>query len=144
LQSCGRNRQCPRIFVRPRRGLRAAFHAPERNPCPIRNIQNRQDCKRPAGEPKIRGAAAETPRIRPFHKMSDPAPILDLIEAFRRSKTMFCALNLGIFDGERPPGAAVDRLLEACASLGLLEKRGDKFVNTPVADEYLRRSSPRT
>jgi acetylserotonin N-methyltransferase len=76
--------------------------------------------------------------------MTDPKPILELIEAFRRSKTMFAAVQLGIFDGERPPGAALDRLLEACASLGLLEKRGDEFVNTPVADEYLRRSSPYT
>ena len=28
----------------------------------------------------------------------DPAPILDLLEAFRRSKTMFAALSLGVFD----------------------------------------------
>ncbi|HWZ33472.1 MAG TPA: methyltransferase [Bryobacteraceae bacterium] len=75
---------------------------------------------------------------------SDPAPILDLIEAFRRSKTMFAAVALGIFDGERPEGAAVDRLLEACVALGLLEKKGEEFVNTPIADEYLRRSSPHT
>jgi acetylserotonin N-methyltransferase len=74
----------------------------------------------------------------------DPAPILDLIEAFRRSKTMFAALELGVFDGERPAGAATDRLLEACVSLGLLEKRGGEYFNTPVADEYLRRSSPRS
>lgn len=76
--------------------------------------------------------------------MTDPAPVLDLIEAFRRSKTMFAAVSLGVFDGERPQGAAVDRLLEACVSLGLLEKRGDEFVNTPIADEYLRRQSPRS
>ena len=37
----------------------------------------------------------------------DPAPILDLIEAFRRSKTMFAAVELGVFDGERPAGADV-------------------------------------
>lgn len=76
--------------------------------------------------------------------MSDPAPILDLIEAFRRSKTMFAALELGIFDGARPPAAALDRLLEACVSLGLLEKRGAEFVNTALADEYLKSSSPHT
>jgi acetylserotonin N-methyltransferase len=76
--------------------------------------------------------------------MPDPAPILDLIEAFRRSKTMFAAVSLGIFDGERPNAAAIDRLLEACVCLGLLEKCGDEFVNTPIADEYLRRSSPRS
>ena len=76
--------------------------------------------------------------------MTDPAPILDLIEAFRRSKTMFAAVELGIFDGERPQGAAVVRLLEACVALGLLEKRGDSFFNTPLAEEYLRRSSSHT
>jgi acetylserotonin O-methyltransferase len=76
--------------------------------------------------------------------MSDPAPILDLIEAFRRSKTMFTAVSFGIFDGQRPQGAAMDRLLEACVGLGLLTKRGDGYVNTPMADEYLARSSPHT
>jgi acetylserotonin O-methyltransferase len=76
--------------------------------------------------------------------MTDPAPILDLIEAFRRSKTMFAAVELGIFDGSRPEGAAIDRLLDACVSLGLLEKRGDAYVNSKMAEEYLRASSPRT
>jgi len=76
--------------------------------------------------------------------MTDPQPVLDLIEAFRRSKTMFAAVSLGIFDGKRPQGAALDRLLDACVALGLLERRGGEYVNTPVADEYLRRSSPQT
>ena len=76
--------------------------------------------------------------------MTDPSPILDLIEAFRRSKTMFAAVSLGIFDGERPEGVAIGRLLEACVALGLLEKRGEEFFNTAIADEYLRRSSPRS
>jgi acetylserotonin N-methyltransferase len=76
--------------------------------------------------------------------MNDPAPILELIDAFRRSKTMFTAVSLGIFDGERPQGAAMDRLLDACVGLGLLMKSGDEYVNTPLADEYLARSSPRT
>lgn len=73
-----------------------------------------------------------------------PDPILELIDAFRRSKTMFTAVGLGIFDGERPQGAAMDRLLEACVGLGLLEKREDDYVNTPLAGEYLARTSPRT
>jgi acetylserotonin N-methyltransferase len=76
--------------------------------------------------------------------MTNPEPILEMIEAFRRSKTMFAAVSLGIFDGERPKGVAVDRLLEACVSLGLLEHRDGEFFNTPMADEYLRRSSPHT
>ena len=69
--------------------------------------------------------------------------MLDLIEAFRRSKTMFAAVELGVFEGVREGGAELSRLLDACASLGLLEKRGDgSYANTPVAEEYLRRSSP--
>lgn len=38
----------------------------------------------------------------------------------------------------------MDRLLDACVGLGLLDKDGDEYRNTAVADEYLRRSSPRT
>ena len=76
--------------------------------------------------------------------MTDPAPILELIDAFRRSKTMFTAVSLGIFDGQRPEGAAMDRLLDACVGLGLLAKQGGDYFNTPLADEYLTRTSPRT
>lgn len=76
--------------------------------------------------------------------MTDPTPILDLMDGFRRSKTMFAAVKLGIFDGLRPTGCAVERLCDACVALGLLEKRGDQYANTPVADEYLSQSSPRS
>ena len=35
----------------------------------------------------------------------DASPIIELIEAFRRSKAMFAAVSLGIFDSlERKPG----------------------------------------
>ena len=69
--------------------------------------------------------------------------VLDLLEAFRRSKTMFAAAKLGIFDGQRPEGyKELDRLLDACVALGLLEKQGDAYVNTPVAEKYLRSDSP--
>lgn len=90
---------------------------------------------------------------------ADPSPVLDLIEAFRRSKTMFAAVRLGVFDllEQRPARAdelaarigadagALERLLEGCASLGLLERDGSGvFSNTPAASVYLARSSPRT
>lgn len=83
-----------------------------------------------------------------------PAPVLDLIEAFRRSKAMFVAVSLGIFDrlqkgpadarefGGNPD--AMERLLDACVGLQLLEKRGRSYANTPVAETYLCRSSPDT
>jgi acetylserotonin N-methyltransferase len=54
---------------------------------------------------------------------------------------MFAAVSLGVFDGERPAGVALGRLLDACVALGLLEKRGSDYVNTPVADAYLRTAS---
>jgi acetylserotonin N-methyltransferase len=44
----------------------------------------------------------------------DPAVVLDLIEAFRRSKTMFAAVNLGVFDaleaGEQDLSALANKL----------------------------------
>ena len=71
--------------------------------------------------------------------------VLDLIEAFRWSKTMFAAVELGVFDGARPEDCKeLSRLLDACVSLGLLEKRGGDYVNTSVADRYLRSDSPDT
>jgi acetylserotonin N-methyltransferase len=90
--------------------------------------------------------------------LPDPALIIDLIEAFRRSKTMFAAASLGIFDllHEAPAGAAelavrlaanadaTERLLDACAALGLLRKRDGIYENHPVADTYLRAGSPHT
>jgi acetylserotonin N-methyltransferase len=90
--------------------------------------------------------------------LPDPALVIDLIEAFRRSKTMFAAASMGIFDllHEAPAGAAdlaarlsanadaTERLLDACAALGLLRKRDGIYENHPVADTYLRAASPHT
>ena len=85
----------------------------------------------------------------------DPAPVADLIDAFRRSKTMFAAVQLGVFD--RTPATlaeltavlsadagALERLLDGCVGLGFLQKDGGLYANTTVADAYLRRSSPQT
>jgi len=71
--------------------------------------------------------------------------VLDLIEAFRRSKTMFAAVELGIFDGQRPADCKeLSRLLDACVALGLLEKQGEGYVNSAVAEKYLCSDSPDT
>jgi acetylserotonin N-methyltransferase len=83
----------------------------------------------------------------------DPSVVLDLIEAFRRSKTMFAAVKMGVFDLlEAGPATAetvahrigtnqdaTERLLESCVGLKLLIKSGPQFANTPEASEYLRR-----
>jgi len=85
----------------------------------------------------------------------DPAPILDLIESFRRSKAMFTAVSLGVFDrlhgAAEPAGAlaadwglheeALTRLLDACTGLGLLMRSGGLYTNSAISDEYLRRKS---
>lgn len=75
--------------------------------------------------------------------MTTSGIVLDLIEAFRRSKTMFTAAALGIFDGKRPEGfKELPRLLDACVALGLLEKRdGGEYVNTAESDRFLRSDS---
>lgn len=86
----------------------------------------------------------------------DPAVVVDLIEAFRRSKTMFAAVALGVFDrlADGPADAAtlaqgcdldaMTRLLDACVALSLLTKTGGRYANTPVAMAYLCRRGPAT
>src|SRR6267143_7313095 len=88
----------------------------------------------------------------------DPSSVIDLIDAFRRSKAMFTAVRLGMFDHlEREPadltkladrlGAnadALERLLDANVGLGFLEKLPDgRYANTSSASAYLCQSSPR-
>ena len=88
--------------------------------------------------------------------MTDPAPILDLIEAFRRSKTMFTAVSLGVFDelhcGPASAGslgsklnlntAALSRLLAGCVALNLLRRDRGLYCNTEIATRYLVTTSP--
>jgi acetylserotonin N-methyltransferase len=87
----------------------------------------------------------------------DPSVVLDLLEAFRRSKTMFAAVSLGVFDalarGPRPldvisaelqaNAGGLERLLDACVGLGLLRHDGGEYANTPAAAAYLTQDSPR-
>lgn len=84
--------------------------------------------------------------------------ILDLIEAFRRSKVMFTAVSVGVFDRlERGPADAaaiaselsfecepLERLLDACVGLLLLRKTGARYENLPLASAYLCRDSTRS
>lgn len=81
--------------------------------------------------------------------------VLDLLEGFRRSKTMFAAAKIGVFDATPASAAALAQtfaaderamtlLLDACVSLGLLERDGDIYSNTRDADLYLRKASPET
>ena len=74
----------------------------------------------------------------------DPSIIFDLLEGFRRSKTMFAAVSLGVFDAleSGPQSAAslaaalkldlgaLERLLDACVCLQVLKKQGPLYENT--------------
>lgn len=86
----------------------------------------------------------------------DPTPVLDALDGFRRSKAMFAALELGIFEKlQRGPSRADDvarelnlhpdateRLLDACVGMDLLGKKDGVYSNLPIAASYLVRSSP--
>jgi acetylserotonin O-methyltransferase len=88
--------------------------------------------------------------------LPNPEPLLHLAEGFTRSKTMFVALSVGVFDRLRkgPSTAAVmahelathpealASLLDACAALGLLRKENGVYANEPVAEVYLCADSP--
>jgi acetylserotonin O-methyltransferase len=99
----------------------------------------------------------ETSSMANDQSKADPGVVLDLLESFRRSKTMFAAVSLGIFDaleaGSRslPVLAeslqlnldALERLLDACVGLQLLNRSGELYENTPAASAYLCTESPR-
>jgi acetylserotonin O-methyltransferase len=89
---------------------------------------------------------------------TDASVVLELIGAFRRSKAMFTAVRLGVFDQieDEPQTAgalssilalnegALSRLLDGCVALGLLRRQGEAYINTPIASRYLVASSPDT
>lgn len=89
---------------------------------------------------------------------ADPTVILDYIEAFRRSKVLFTAVRLGVFDqldaqpqtgqqlaeGLRLHTGALTRLLDACVALRLLEHEAGVYCNTPSASRYLVSTSAHT
>ena len=89
----------------------------------------------------------------------DPAPVLELIDAFRRSKTMFAAVALGVFEalaegpadastlaarlaGSAAAAGSVERLLDGCVGMGLLRKADGAYANQPIAETYLCDGSP--
>ncbi len=88
----------------------------------------------------------------------DPSLILDYIEAFRCSKTLFTAVRLGVFDelAQDPQTAEqaakalglntdpLERLLNACVGLELLERNQGAYANTKLAARYLVSTSPDT
>ncbi len=87
----------------------------------------------------------------------DASVVLDLIEAFRRSKVMFAGVELGVFDELHRHAMSVDelsdtckldrdaakRLLDALVALQLIVCNEGRYANTPAANAYLTSTSPR-
>ena len=85
-----------------------------------------------------------------------PVPLMQLATAFWAFGTLAAAVELDLFSKISGAGTNADELmtllglpprpaevlLSGCAGLGLLQKRDDRFHNTPLADEYLVRSKP--
>jgi acetylserotonin N-methyltransferase len=94
--------------------------------------------------------------VAPDDTVPDPGPILELLTAFRRSKTMFCAVALGVFDALaagpksltelandlQASADGLERLLDACVGLKLLSKYQDAYSCSPEAAAFLTRNSP--
>ena len=101
--------------------------------------------------------AKDTPAMAKDISVPDPGIVLDLIEAFRRSKTMFAAVSMGVFDALnagpksletlttelKANSDALQRLLDGCVGLQLLIKTpaGD-YATTSAAAAYLTSTSP--
>ncbi|WP_026871211.1 methyltransferase [Inquilinus limosus] len=81
-----------------------------------------------------------------------------LVTGFWAAKTLAVAHELQLFTHlSGTPGLTIDgcaeqygmerrpseMLLTACAALGLLERRGEHYVNSPMSEEYLVRGKPR-
>ena len=89
--------------------------------------------------------------------MPTPTPLMGLVTGFWSFKTFAAAVELELFTklsggrtitvaaAERElglPDRPADLLLTACASLGLLERHGDGYRNTEVAEEFLVKGKP--
>lgn len=86
-----------------------------------------------------------------------PVPLMELASAFWAFKALAAAHELDLFTHlsgtagmtfedlanllgiEKRPA---ELLLTACAALGLLQKQGDRYGNTPLAEEFLVRHKP--
>lgn len=86
----------------------------------------------------------------------DPQLIFDLATGFMRAKHLFAASELGIFEslGERPatidvlasrlkiPRRTTRIITDAVTALGLLERHGDEYRNSELAQAYLSGRGP--
>lgn len=86
----------------------------------------------------------------------NPAPVLELLSAYRKSKVLFASIELGVYEALqqttktsealarelRVDANALEQLLHANVMLQLLDKTPEGFTNTAATNVYLTRSSP--
>jgi len=89
-------------------------------------------------------------------KISSPAGLLEIVNGFRKSRIILSAFELGIFtnlaggamsgqsmaDKITADPRATDRLMNALVAIGLLEKSGGVFSNTPFSAKFLVTTEP--
>ncbi len=87
--------------------------------------------------------------------LADVSEIARIAYGFMASKTLFAALNLGVFDYLQDaaqtlaklseetgrPANLLEALLAACTTLGLIEFDGTTYSNAPATQRYLVRSA---
>ena len=87
----------------------------------------------------------------------DSGPLLEMLTAYQGSAILMSSSELGIYDelavapltalqlAERlgTEARSAELLLNACAALGLLRKKGDSFENSPLAETFLVQGKPR-
>jgi len=95
-------------------------------------------------------------RAKTKKKELTPGTILDTVYAFRNSRVLLTAYELGVFtaigDGTKTAAQvavltktnerATDRLMDALCGMGLLKKKSGKFSNTPLSARFLVDGKP--
>ena len=99
---------------------------------------------------------AQSKSNRPRGQKLTTQRINEMAFAFRHTGTMVGAVELGLFthisEGAGEPAEVAEkigipmenaeRLMIACATLDLLEKRGSRYINAPDVDRYLVKGRP--
>lgn len=89
-------------------------------------------------------------------RLPDPSLIMQLALAYRSSMALFAASELDVFSMLSSGGRTADEvasaagapieparlLLNACVSLGLIARDGDRYTNSEVADAFLVKGRP--
>jgi len=97
-----------------------------------------------------------TPGVKKTSDRELRQQLMELALGYWRSQVLFAATELGVFDALHAGGLTalalakrwgrsyehVLRLLNACAALGLLDKQGDCFTNTRLAQQFLVQTGP--